>query len=197
MYLLYNSFRPIDILFGFAHCLIQVLFHVCFHCLLFLYLCIAPRNRLPRQMALYKFFIIIIIIILNALEICDLDLLSAQCETHSLNLARSLLKSECTKMLILPSRQEIHGKQLRNSINITQLRARTNRFAQSPIPYTTLACLIPPSLPSWWLLRCPHLWCGYWISLLFASAYFLLLIYCIIFVFVYMMQFGPWAAMLC
>ena len=34
-----------------------------------------------------------------------------------------------------PSRQEIHGKQLRNSTNITQLRARTNRFAQSPIPY--------------------------------------------------------------
>ena len=53
------------------------------------------------------------------------------------------------------------------------------------VPYpTTLACLIPPSLPFWWLLHFPHLWCGYWISLLFASAYFLLLIYCIIFVFV-------------
>ena len=52
------------------------------------------------------------------------------------------------------SRQEIHGKQLRNSTNITQLLARTNRFAQSSY-LTTLACLIPPSLPSWWLLRCP------------------------------------------
>ena len=71
----------------------------------------------------------------NALEICDLDLLSARRETHCLNFARSLLKSERTKMLIPPSRQEIHGKQLRNSTNITQLRARTNRFAQSPIPY--------------------------------------------------------------
>ena len=72
----------------------------------------------------------------NALEICDLDLLSARRETHCLNFARSLLNSERTKMLIPPpSRQEIHGKQLRNSTNITQLRARTNRFAQSPIPY--------------------------------------------------------------
>ena len=27
---------------------------------------------------------------------------------------------------------------------------------KAPYP-TTLACLIPPSLPSWWLLHCPHL----------------------------------------
>ena len=73
----------------------------------------------------------------HALEICDLDLLSAWRETHCLNFARSPLKSERTKMLIPPppGRQEIHGKQLRNSTNITQLRARTNRFTQSPIPY--------------------------------------------------------------
>ena len=42
---------------------------------------------------------------------------------------------------------------------------------KAPYP-TTLACLIPSSLSSWWLLRCPHLWCGYWISLLLASAFF-------------------------
>ena len=36
----------------------------------------------------------------NALEICDLDRLSARRETHCLNFARSLLKSEGTKMLI-------------------------------------------------------------------------------------------------
>ena len=71
----------------------------------------------------------------NALEICDLDLLSARRGTHCLNIARSLLKSEHTKMLIPPSRQEIHGKLLRNSTNVTQLRAHTNRLAQSPIPY--------------------------------------------------------------
>ena len=41
----------------------------------------------------------------NALEICDLDLLSAQRETHCLNFARSLLKSECTKMLIPPQQR--------------------------------------------------------------------------------------------
>ena len=33
----------------------------------------------------------------NALEICDLDLLSAWHETHCLNFARSLLKIERTK----------------------------------------------------------------------------------------------------
>ena len=32
----------------------------------------------------------------NALEICDLDLLSARRETHCLNFVRSLLKSERT-----------------------------------------------------------------------------------------------------
>ena len=70
-------------------------------------------------------------------EIYDLNLLSARRQIHCLNFARSLLKSEHTKMLIPNSRQEIHGKQLRNSTNITQLRVCTNRFAQSPIPYYT------------------------------------------------------------
>ena len=132
----------------------------------------------------------------NALEICDLDLLSARRETHCLNFARSLLKSELTKMLIHPADRRF----MANSLEIAPtspnyVRALTDSL-KAPYP-TTLACLIPPSLPSWWLLRCTHLWYGYWISLLFASAYFLLLIYCIIFVFVCMTQFGPWAAMLC
>ena len=39
----------------------------------------------------------------NALEICDLDLLSTRREIHCLNFARSLLKSERTKMLIPPA----------------------------------------------------------------------------------------------
>ena len=105
---------------------------------------------------------------------------------------RSLLKSERTTP---PDRRF-----MTNSLEIAPTSpnyvcALTDSL-KAPYP-TTLACLIPPSLPSWWLLCCPHLWCGYWISLLFASAYFLLLIYCIIFVFVCMTQFGPWAAMLC
>ena len=58
------------------------------------------------------------------------------------------------------------------------IRAPTNRFAQSPIP-NYMACLIPPSLLSWWLLRCPNLWCGYWPSLLFASANFAAYIVCV------------------
>ena len=69
----------------------------------------------------------------NALEICDLDLLSARRETHCLNFARSLLKSERTKMLI--PRQEIHGKQLRNSTNV---RALTDSL-KAPYPIHWLA----------------------------------------------------------
>ena len=57
------------------------------------------------------------------------------------------------------------------------VRALTDSL-KAPYP-TTLACLIPPSLFSWWLLRCLHLRCGYLISLLLASAYVLLLIYSI------------------
>ena len=114
-----------------------------------------------------------------ALEICDLDLLSARREVHCLNFAHSLLKSERTKMLIPLSRQEIRGKKLRNitSLNYMYVCALTDSL-KAPYP-TTLACLITPSLPSWWLLHCPYLcWCGYWPSLLFTSAYFLLLAYC-------------------
>ena len=73
----------------------------------------------------------------NALEICSLDLLSTRWEIHCLNFARSLCafsaKIWTHQNTNSPSRQEIHG--MRNSTNITQLRARTNRFAQSPIHY--------------------------------------------------------------
>ena len=110
----------------------------------------------------------------NALEICDLDLLSAGREAHCLRFSCSLLKSELTKMLIPPSRQEIHGKQLRNSTNITQLLTDS---LKAPYP----SCLIPPSLPSWWLLHCPPLvwlWIFFSVCLCFFF-FFLLLIYCI------------------
>ena len=107
----------------------------------------------------------------NVLEICDLDLLSARHETHCLNFARSLLKSERTKMLIPPADRRFMANCLKIApTSPNYMRALTDSL-KAPYP-TTLACLIPPSLPSWWLLRCPHLWCGYWISLLFASAYF-------------------------
>ena len=37
--------------------------------------------------------------------------------------------------LFPPCRGEIHGRQLRNNAKLTQPRARTNRYACSPIPY--------------------------------------------------------------
>ena len=82
----------------------------------------------------------------NALEICDLDLLSARRETHCLNFARSLLKSERTKMLIPPADRRF----MANSLEIAPtspnyVRALTDSL-KAPFP-TTLACLIPPSLP--------------------------------------------------
>ena len=137
----------------------------------------------------------------NALEICNLDLLSARREIHCLNFARSLLKSERTKMLIPPSRQAIHGRQLRNSTNITQLRARTNRFAQSPIPYyigllnsSQLVLLVAFAL---------HPTSGVFIGIL-GCLPLLIFAACILFFFLFvcvlmhcMTQFGPWAAMLC
>ena len=58
----------------------------------------------------------------NALDVCDVDRLSARREQHSLK-------------LFPPCRGEIHGRQLRNNAKLTQPRARTNRYACSPIPY--------------------------------------------------------------
>ena len=40
-----------------------------------------------------------------------------------------------TGKLLPPCRGEIHGRQLRNNAKLTQPRARTNRYACSPIPY--------------------------------------------------------------
>ena len=82
----------------------------------------------------------------NALEICDMVLLSARRETHCLNFARSLLKSERTKMLIPPADRRF----MANSLEIAPtspnyVRALTDSL-KAPFP-TTLACLIPPSLP--------------------------------------------------
>ena len=76
----------------------------------------------------------------NALEICDLDLLSARREAHCLNFARSLLKSERTKMLTPPADRRF----MENSLEIAPtspnyVRALTDSL-KAPYP-TTLACL--------------------------------------------------------
>ena len=71
----------------------------------------------------------------NALDVCDVDRLSARREQHSLKFAQSLPKCSRTSKLLPPCRGEIHGRQLRNNAKLTQPRARTNRYACSPIPY--------------------------------------------------------------
>ena len=71
----------------------------------------------------------------NALDVCDVDRLSARREQHSLKFAQSLPKCSRTGKLLPPCRGEIHGRQLRNNAKLTQPRARTNRYACSPIPY--------------------------------------------------------------
>ena len=71
----------------------------------------------------------------NALDVCDVDRLSARREQHSLKFAQSLPKCSQTSKLLPPCRGEIHGRQLRNNTKLTQPRARTNRYACSPIPY--------------------------------------------------------------
>ena len=71
----------------------------------------------------------------NALDVCDVDRLSARREQHSLKFAQSLPKCSRTSKLLPPCRGEIHGRQLRSNAKLTQPRARTNRYACSPIPY--------------------------------------------------------------
>ena len=116
---------------------------------------------------------------INALEICDLDL-------RSVCSARGSLFEFCMFSAKIWAHQNANPpadrRFMANSweIALTSLNyvhALTDSL-KAPYP-TTLACLIPPSLSSWWLLRCPCLWWGFWPPHLFASAYFLLLIYCI------------------
>ena len=71
----------------------------------------------------------------NALDVCDVDRLSARREQYSLKFAQSLPKCSWTSKLLPPCRGEIHGRQLRNNAKLTQPHARTNRYACSPIPY--------------------------------------------------------------
>ena len=71
----------------------------------------------------------------NALDVCDVDRLSARREQHSLKFAQSLPKCSRTSKLLPPCRGQIHGRQLRNNAKLIRPCARTNRYACSPIPY--------------------------------------------------------------
>ena len=55
----------------------------------------------------------------NALDVCDVDRLSAQREQHSLKFAQSLPKCSRTSKLLPPCRGEIHGRQLRINAKLT------------------------------------------------------------------------------
>ena len=71
----------------------------------------------------------------DALGSCDFDTLFERRENHCRRFAEGLPNNERTKSLLPPSRLECHGRTLRNSANISQLRTRTQRFECSPIPY--------------------------------------------------------------
>ena len=66
---------------------------------------------------------------------CNFDILSDRREQLCLNFAQDLSSNVRTKHLIPPTRLESHGRNLRNSSAISQVKIRTSRFQNSPVPY--------------------------------------------------------------
>ena len=73
----------------------------------------------------------------DAVEKCGLDTLSERRKNHSKKFAKSLPDCNRTSTLMPPTRQSVHGRELRNSNSISLLPCRTERFRKSPIPYFT------------------------------------------------------------
>ena len=71
----------------------------------------------------------------EALDSCGLKSLHDRRDDHCRKFASRLVDNERTKHLMPPSRKSIHGRDLRNGSNFSQLRYKTKRFQQSPIPY--------------------------------------------------------------
>ena len=71
----------------------------------------------------------------EAAKACDLESLADRREDHCRTFAKGLSKSERTKDLLPPSRLEVHGRNLRSAHKLSQLRCRTSRFQNSPIPH--------------------------------------------------------------
>ena len=71
----------------------------------------------------------------DAINDCGIEELTDRRQNHCLKFAQSLSECEHTSALIPPTRRELHGRELRNAANITQLKCRTSRFRGSPIPY--------------------------------------------------------------
>ena len=71
----------------------------------------------------------------DALQKCDLVTLSCRRRNHCQLFAERLSKSICTADLLPPTRHDTHSRNLRNSHHISQLRIKTSRYKNSPIPF--------------------------------------------------------------
>ncbi len=71
----------------------------------------------------------------DALSDCQLEPLDDRRTAQCLKFASGLADNIRTSHLIPPTRFEVHGKRLRNANSLSQLRHRTVRFQNSPIPY--------------------------------------------------------------
>ena len=58
-----------------------------------------------------------------------------RCVEHCLKFANKLGDNIRTSLLMPPTRFAVHGRNLRNSQNLTQFAHKTKRFQQSPVPY--------------------------------------------------------------
>ena len=71
----------------------------------------------------------------KALSDCEIGSLATRREDHYLKFAEGLADIERTKDLLPPTRLESHSRNLRNAHKISQLRFRTSRFKNNPIPH--------------------------------------------------------------
>ena len=71
----------------------------------------------------------------DALSACQFDSLDFRRTAQCFKFASGLADNIRTKHLLPPTRFEAHGRQLRNANSVSQLRFRTARFKNSPVPY--------------------------------------------------------------
>ena len=71
----------------------------------------------------------------DAVGKCNLEYLKNRRETHCKTFAQGLGDNVRTCHLLPPSRFQSHGRNLRNSSNLSQYRMKTSRFRNSPVPY--------------------------------------------------------------
>ena len=71
----------------------------------------------------------------DAVGKCNLEYLKDRRETHCKKFAQGLGDNVRTCHLLPPSKFQSHGRNLRNSSNLSQYRMKTSRFRNSPVPY--------------------------------------------------------------